>query len=158
MTVPNSTIQRVRAFVKKYNNNQLEWKKDLNSNQQEILKALVNAVDLFEMAEEERKPTTSIYKITILDREVHNYKYSLTITASNLNKLIKMAEINEMYIDLTKEDSPELKNMKRLNGVLASQNNQLKKILEQIFNEYTAIRQKFEPMLNSIKIEESKVE
>lgn len=158
MTEWSDKIERLNSFVKKFNDNRFVYPKNLNSDQQEILKDLVNAVDSFENAYEERKPRDPIFDRLLNSRNPRVFKYNYDTAVSNLSKLIKIAEISGLLIDPEKEDPPAIKTLKDLNTKLINQENQLRTVLDDIFEKYPKIKENYQPLLGNVRVEEGKVD
>lgn len=152
-------LKTVGEFIQKFDNDELDFAEVKNESQQNILDNLAKAVTAFKVSSTDLESTyhpelDGLFRRSVEDRLNIHTNYNMAL--SNLHKLIITAKMNKLFFN--KKESPELTNMKNLNSKLVIQKNQMQTILDKIFEEYPKIKEKYQKMLNIIKIEEGKVE
>lgn len=158
MTEPTME-EEVKIFVRQFKNDELDFTKAENDDQQRILTGIISAMDDFERAESDLEfSKTEIGKIVGYQtgEDIGTISEDYGEALRHLSRFIKLAKINKLFSK--KGEPPELINMKNLNSKLISQKDQLQKVLDMIFEEYPKIKEKYEKILKSVKVEEGKVE
>ena len=159
MTEARNTFDIAKEFVSKLNADKFDFSKPENSDQQKIIHDLLNDVDIFEKARKERQNEALSQELFgNTNRIRHPMKYSMTDATSNLLKLMRLAKINKLYTEHDEENNPTIKSLRNLNSKLINQKDQLQNVVNKIFEEYPRIKEKYKPLLGTIKIEEGKIE